>query len=535
MRKIGRMGERFFGIWCDSVDITANSSEVDETGWDFFIEFPYEPSNSLPRDMLPAPIECRVQVKSTDQGRKKESITVSNLRRFVQAPIPAFFCFIEFDGKNEPQAAYLVHVDRKIIKKTLKRIRELEIKDEGNKLNNHKINICYGDANRLTDTTGESLKRAIEKYIPDTLEKYIEDKNKLLKALGFEDGVYQGKVVVSGDDPIRDIDYLELGIRKQLIVDRFTTYHTRFGIPSNNPYINRENVILSIQSTPKQIKLRVSKDKFSLGVFFTANVYSSSLNKLIPERYPKLRIESDFFDCVFEAPEINFLLHIKASERSSLSELKSLLWMLKNLKDLSNSLTVNIVTEGLPLLPVMQIEPNDLNTYLSEININGEVYSWSKTHQIAETAISICKKLNISEDDVLISLDELVGFAKDIAFLYQTLQALDTDPMEARIEFPAEGKKYQQGMQAAFLTFVKSIIGDHTIAFWWGLIGSLTLSSNQYIVTGERFLIWRQLVESEDKNINQERIKRELDELKQELEREGIIVLKIMQYLYSET
>jgi hypothetical protein len=149
MRNIGRMGEYIFGFWCACVGLTANISIVDETGWDFFVEFPCDPSSGLPRDMLPTPIECQIQVKSTDGKTQKRGIEVSNLERLIKAQMPAFFCFIEFDGKNEAQAVYLVHVGKDIIEKTLKRIRELDSKGEKDRLNKHKITINYTADNQI--------------------------------------------------------------------------------------------------------------------------------------------------------------------------------------------------------------------------------------------------------------------------------------------------------------------------------------------------------------------------------------------------
>ena len=70
-RDVGSMGERCFGIWCSSVGITANKSDIDRTGWDFIVEFPWEKSEKIPKDMLLAPIECKVQVKSTDNRESK--------------------------------------------------------------------------------------------------------------------------------------------------------------------------------------------------------------------------------------------------------------------------------------------------------------------------------------------------------------------------------------------------------------------------------------------------------------------------------
>jgi hypothetical protein len=64
MRDLGSMGEENFKLWCDSVGLIANRSQIDRTGWDFFVEFPLEQIGSIPYDLLPTPIECKVQVNS---------------------------------------------------------------------------------------------------------------------------------------------------------------------------------------------------------------------------------------------------------------------------------------------------------------------------------------------------------------------------------------------------------------------------------------------------------------------------------------
>lgn len=162
MRDIGRMGENIFQFWCNSVGLTANGSKVDKRGWDCFVEFPNNSSGVIPRDLVPKPIECKVQVKSTDLKKKGEDIKLSNLESLVKTQMPVFFCFIEFDGTNDPQAAYLVHVGKEVIERTLKRIRKLYSQGEGDRLNKHTMIIKYTDSDRLEQTTGENLKRTIE-------------------------------------------------------------------------------------------------------------------------------------------------------------------------------------------------------------------------------------------------------------------------------------------------------------------------------------------------------------------------------------
>jgi hypothetical protein len=78
MRDLGDMGEDKFKYWCSSVGIIAHKPTKDKRGWDFFLEFPVSSNEVIPKDMQSAPIECKVQVKSTDKQNKKCQIEVSN-------------------------------------------------------------------------------------------------------------------------------------------------------------------------------------------------------------------------------------------------------------------------------------------------------------------------------------------------------------------------------------------------------------------------------------------------------------------------
>ena len=60
------MGESKFMNLCATVGIGATKPEIDENGWDYFLEFPNITDNSQPLDSQPTPISCKVQIKSTD-------------------------------------------------------------------------------------------------------------------------------------------------------------------------------------------------------------------------------------------------------------------------------------------------------------------------------------------------------------------------------------------------------------------------------------------------------------------------------------
>jgi hypothetical protein len=514
-RDLGPMGEAAFKGWCHSAGLTVHKSEMDRTGWDFFVEFSPKQKDSLPRDMLPAPIECKVQVKATDKKEKKLPITVSNLDRLIKAQMPAFFCFIEFDGKNEAQVAYLVHVGKEIIKKTLKRIRELESEGNGEKLHNHKMTIYYGDSDCLADTTGDSLKRAIEKHIPDTVEKYIEDKNKLLKTLGFEDGKGQFTITVSGNDPVRDVVDLALGLRKEIYIDKSIFYHKRFGVLLNNSLLDSEEAILSITSKPTKVVLKFKEHQFSSGISFDADLYLSPLDQFVPKEYIKFRIKSNFFEFIVEPfnNKVIYSSYLQDSQRSPLNELRDYLKVLTLLQKASE-----------PVIVEIEAEPENLPPPPFRISINDDIDDCSKIYQIAEMAISICRQFDISESKVFVTIDNLMQSARSIEVLHYFLYG---DPKEVMINFNAEGEEYQQDSKAAYNLFIETVIGIQTMGCCIGILGYLTLiDEGQYRLRADELIMWRKLVAPENKLIEKEVINEEFDKFDKELQKKGIVILR---------
>lgn len=309
MRDVGGMGEDIFKYWCSSVGMVANPSAQDMKGWDFFVEFPVEREKCLPLDMQPAPIECKVQVKSTDKREGQVPVAVSNLKYLVQAQVPAFLLFVEFDNKNIAQRAFLVDVNRSIIEKTLKRIRELESKGLGGKLHKRNISIKYSEAHRLTSLDGECLKRKILDYIPDGIEKYVQNKLSHIETVGFDDGAAVFKFSLKGDDEINKFIDATIGLDSDIAVSDFKGYHSRFGIVSDSPFFDDNGLLKIVDVGPSyETEISFRKDRYSIDIPFEANVYTSSFGKGLE----RVRFETDYFDMVLnpENGKVNFKFDI---------------------------------------------------------------------------------------------------------------------------------------------------------------------------------------------------------------------------------
>lgn len=307
MRDLGIMGESTFSLLCSSAGLIANGSQIDKTGWDYFVEFPIKSDLNQPFDLSPPPVECKVQVKATDdKKRNKISISLSNMYRLVKAQMPAFFCIIAFSGKDTAQSLYLIHVGKKIIGRTLKRLRQLEIENE-KKIKTRTLTIKYNETHLLSDVSGQTLKSEIERYIPSGIEKYITDKIDFINTVGFENGFAQFEISYStkDEDPVNKMIDLTLGLINKIKIDSFVGYNSRFQIVSPQPFIDYGSGHLCIPKlkSNKSIKLRIKENEYSIGYLFDADFYTSPLNNYVPQKHIKFRIVSKVFEFTFKPYE----------------------------------------------------------------------------------------------------------------------------------------------------------------------------------------------------------------------------------------
>ncbi|MGB3691165.1 MAG: hypothetical protein WBG70_03965 [Spirulinaceae cyanobacterium] len=528
-RDLGDLGESNFRGWCNAAGLTVNPSEKDRTGWDFIIEFPWKKENYLPKDMLPAPIECKVQVKSTDKKDKRESIKISNLSRLVKAPLPTFYCFIEFDGKDEAQAVYLVHVDRKIIGKTLRRIRQLEAKGEGDNLNKHTIDVCYTSEERLPNITGKSLKNTIEKYISNGLEKYIADKNQLLDTLGFEEG--KGTLILTFPRSCsgKDIVDLSLGLHQEICIDKSVYHDKRFDVLSYNPSLSGEAALIDIKAKPKPVILKFKEHNFSSAILLNAELYVSFLNELLAEQYFKFRVTSELIDFVVEPFQRKgkFSLSLRDEQKISLDTLKNHLKILKLLKKASHPVILEISDEAKKPLSLA-----------FDIRVNDEINDFSDVYKIIEMVLSICQRFSIVENDILVTINELRKESRAIESLYNVLhidikpshidlcKSLNADHGTVSLSLPTDFLKDQKDKRYACSLFIRAVIGNHEICCFWAIVGSLSVvSEDKYRLNPNETFVGNELISVNNQIIEQDVVDERFNEFEQELQKMGILVI----------
>lgn len=366
MRDLGTMSESHFKALCAEVGLISNGSQIDKTGWDFLVEFPF--NKLVSTDVHRSASECKVQVKATDGNKKKVQVTLSNLRRLATAQLPTFFVFMEYEKKGLPQKIYILHVDDLLIRNILKRLHEEQVNGNFHKLNKLTMMIHYGEENELKEISGAQLQERFLFHIGGDFEDYISNKSKFLHSVGYEDGAFYGSLTFDGEELSNLVD-VSLGIKSDVSFRSFKGFDGRFGIMSNTPAIDVKEGRLSIPNIePTSVGVVAFKDKkMDCGIEFDASLYTSPFKLFLPAKFFKLRVVGDFFDIVIHKEKSTFKYNFDYAVRFDLNKLKNALEFIGSLggSGVTKYLKLSFDNFKIPLLEV-NISGKDDNGFFTE-------------------------------------------------------------------------------------------------------------------------------------------------------------------------
>lgn len=514
MRDVGRMGENTFEAWCNSVGISANKSQVDKTGWDYLVEFPTDHDNALPEDLIPPAIECRIQVKSTDKCQGKWNIRLKNLERLVKTSMPTFICIFEFDGKDNPQRAFLIHVGEEIIRRTLNRLRKQKATSR-KKMNRSSLSIKYSNNIKLIATNGACLMQEIKKYVPDGMEKYRQWKEQLINTLGYESEHGYIKLSILGRDPITDLIDLSFGIRESLEVSNVSIYDSRFGVDCITHY--SENARLSLGPVILKGSLRFKERDTSPSLEFSADVHNPSVNRVVPREKITFKIDTKFFELLVEPfhNKVQFkILPNTAQIPVSLSELNDLLSLLCMLGTAGKeSILMDIMVDNQPFLPMGKILPKGIKAPKME-------------SETVKKALEIAQKYEIDRK-VSVSLDEIIESRKSIHIFHYIV----TNKHEEIIStfYPNKHFCIREMSGVIFKSYLK--LGQYIVYCIFGLTGYLELvDNNQYKLISHDNRLHRGVALTNDMEVANNEMDILADKIKKELETKGIKQIILLDY-----
>lgn len=309
-RNVGGLGEAFLQAWAAEVGIVANKAEVDRGGWDYILELPLgageDAERALPLDQSLQPVRGLVQVKSTDKRRGFLTLKLSNLKRLVESLLPAFYLVYEFDEKESPQRAFLVHVGPSEIRRVKKRLRELSPEERG-RLHKRKMRLTYDSRHELASMSGEALQEAILAHVGRGPQKYGEEKLKTLKTVGYEGGHLSFNMLFDlpddyGDDVEEYLMDFAIGLVPEIEAKKIELRDVRFDIPAPDPrHEPGPGKLMLSHGENKELKLVLSAEGLS-DVHLSAEVFHSSsfLGEGMTDR-EKMRFSIPYVDLILES------------------------------------------------------------------------------------------------------------------------------------------------------------------------------------------------------------------------------------------
>lgn len=491
MRDLGLMGESTFSLWCGDVGLIPNGSNIDKTGWDFFVEFPYE-SGLSPQEIHKSAFECRVQVKATDKNDRKLPITLSNLRRLITAQIPAFFVFIEFDNKEHAQRAYVVHIDNNLISKVLKRLHEIEQSDKDNKFNKRTLTIHYDEKNILELPNGINLKNRFLHYIGGDISEYIANKKLHLESTGYENGFAQITFTTEGEENLKSLIDVSLGIKENVEVSKFRGVDTRFGILSHNPSFDSESVKLAMPKLKPtgEGKIKFKEDRLSAGISFDCKFYSSPFNKMLPDELKKMRVEGEFFDLKFNfyTSAASYSFSFGEGIRLEVKEFRNAIKLLKLLTSSDKDIIAELLLDNYPKLEF-------------GVGRNNQEFNFSQELKALNSAVKIISDFDVT-DFVDISFDEISRYGNQIC---QMDEILTLPARLFKVEFGVNGEGYDNKKETACIFFITTPIGSHIFGVLLVLTGNVEkIEDDRYQLITREVIIEKRIVSKQDESISNE-------------------------------
>lgn len=492
MRDLGQLGESTFAMWCAQVGLIANGSAIDKTGWDYYVEFPIS-SNITTHELHKSAFECKVQIKATDKKDKKLAITVSNLRRMATVQMPAFYVFLEFDGKNEAQNAFVIHIDNELVYKILKRVHQIEQSDKNKDLNKRTITLTYSELHKLEKLDGENLKQIFLKYIGESYSDYITSKNKYLQECGFEDGYGIVQFSIGGEDGIQRIIDVSLGLEKEVDVQNFVNIEKRFGIPSKKSNFEISKAKLSVgMQAPKKGKIRFKEDSLSTGLIFDIDFYNSPFSFNEFRKFAKFRVVGDFFDMTFEPykKQSNYKFNFGEDRRFELKKLKDAIGLIELMsRDSQNT--------------IMELEIKNFEPLVFDLKTKFIKRELGIFDALLNKILEICFQAKIY-DEICISLQELYNYKNEIEQFHTIITK--NNKCDFRVDLEVKRKHIFEFEKTTSTSAIFCRLGSHVMGAILTLIGEpKELSENKFRIEKGELVIERTFIFTQsNQNINEE-------------------------------
>lgn len=506
LRKVGNMGRGDFDRLCNASGLIYNSSSEDDSGgWDAIVEFPLLGGIALLNSLNEQPIQCFVQIKSSDGKKKGVQVKLSNMKRFCDTPLPCFFFFARYNKNANIESAYLVHINRDIMFQVLKRIRQNDI---GKKSPLHKLyfTVNHSSEDEIDLTDKNALKLAIERHIPHGMKKYSEDKLRDLGDVGYNESRYVFDFKVDNNDDYKSLISATLGYPTRINVKDVRGWDTRFDLNFQMEELTAEQAIIEI--TPVEAfstgSIRFEDEKED--VSFKCEFFISPIALNAPDDLASFRICSEFFDLLVGIKNNKLKIDFESYDKAfHLADIRELLLLMKILNTPSGDLKLIIKND----------EGNETSFFASNNSfptnpITNEII---KAEQIALALIQVSSYFRVDKD-CKVSINELIRKQKDIERMHILVNKVPGGYPALRLDIPECDDNIDSSKELRLFIAIPLILSSFSICLTFVAKGSFTYHNkammlNDYEINVEKLIRANDLSELKSKcqevsdNVNQ--------------------------------
>lgn len=277
--RTSKLAEDVFGALCSNSDVVRNKVEDDQKGWDFFVQYPAEPSD-LPADLRPPERECLVQVKSRRKAVRSWKLKLTNALRYANSDLPCFVVLFIFDrGTLLPKTVYAQHFWSDQIRGALATARQAHL---DGKAELHKIDfeITFSDADRCE---ASELVDKIADIIDGVGAAYPAEKRNLRKTAGYEDVAAVGNFTLKVDRNSEDYVDMLLGRRPASVSD-FEIRDRRFGLEGPVLATMGPGEITFTPEPTGECQVVIGQRLSGADIALSGKIYTVPLENIPPER-----------------------------------------------------------------------------------------------------------------------------------------------------------------------------------------------------------------------------------------------------------
>jgi hypothetical protein len=293
--ELGEMGQAYFSQICARTGLVCNQAkDRDRTGWDFIVEFKFPNIKEAPAlESRGRPISCHIQVKTMHDTRTRFQMPLSSAEYLAKEQKPSFVYVLRVNNKFEFVEAFLIHILDDPLSVILKRLRQ-ERAAKTTAINKKRISLSIQSGIRL-DTTGDSLRGALEKFCGHDAHAYVVRKNDQLEKLGFEGKRLEIQCTLHAKNTDELVDVF-LGLKSGIRASNTRVYETRFGIkiPEHEDNPTGESKISISPSPVDRCPISFREDSLSPHITFDGEIYLPAIPNL-PSDVFKCLVKTELF------------------------------------------------------------------------------------------------------------------------------------------------------------------------------------------------------------------------------------------------